>query len=113
MHAGRVKSERGKLFRNVLVIGIGGSALGPQLAADALGGPGDKMTPHFFDNTDPDGFDRAFQRLGEAIEETLTLVISKSGATQEPRNAMLETAGVYAARGLEFSRAAKMTENAP
>ena len=38
-------------------VGIGGSALGPQFVADALGGPDDALTPHFLDNTDPDGID--------------------------------------------------------
>jgi glucose-6-phosphate isomerase len=45
-------------FRHLLVVGIGGSALGPQLVADALGGPLRPDAPHFLDNTDPDGIDR-------------------------------------------------------
>jgi glucose-6-phosphate isomerase len=55
---GRVLSPAAERFRHVLVIGIGGSALGPQLVADALSGAGDRMRPHFLDNTDADGFDR-------------------------------------------------------
>src|SRR5262245_28932035 len=33
VHAGKVRPERGDRFTNVLVIGIGGSALGPQFVA--------------------------------------------------------------------------------
>jgi len=104
VHDGRIRPPRAERFRHVLVIGIGGSALGPQLVADALGGGADRMRPHFLDNTDPDGFDRVLGGLGEALAETLALVISKSGGTPETRNGMLETAAAYAARGLDFAR---------
>jgi glucose-6-phosphate isomerase len=87
-------------FRQLLVIGIGGSALGPQFVADALGGPRDALVPHFLDNTDPDGIARVLSRL--PLESTLTVVISKSGGTPETRNGMLETAAAYRASGLEF-----------
>jgi glucose-6-phosphate isomerase len=104
VHDGRVKPGRADRFRRVLVIGIGGSALGPQLVADALSSGADRMRPHFLDNTDPDGFDRVLGGLGEALAETLALVISKSGGTPETRNGMLEAAAAYAARGLDFAR---------
>ena len=58
VHAGRVRPERAARFRNLLVVGIGGSALGPQFVADALGSSSDPMQPFFLDNTDPDGIDR-------------------------------------------------------
>ncbi|MBF5042533.1 glucose-6-phosphate isomerase [Aggregicoccus sp. 17bor-14] len=102
VHAGRVKPERAARFTQLLVVGIGGSALGPQLVADALGGPQDRMAVHFFDNTDPDGFDRTLGALGERLSETLVLVISKSGGTKETRNGMLEAEAAYKARGLAF-----------
>jgi glucose-6-phosphate isomerase len=104
VHDGRVVPARAKAFRHVLVIGIGGSALGPQLVADALGSRADRMQIHFLDNTDPDGFDRVLGGLGDALAETLALVISKSGGTPETRNGMLEAAVAYSARGLEFAR---------
>ncbi len=45
-------------FKNLLLIGIGGSALGPQFVSSALGHPGkDKLALFSFDNTDPDGMD--------------------------------------------------------
>jgi glucose-6-phosphate isomerase len=96
------KPPRAERFRRLLVIGIGGSALGPQLVADALGGPGDRLTAHFLDNTDPDGMDRVLGGLGEGFAETLAIVISKSGGTAETRNGMLEATAAWRARGMEF-----------
>src|SRR5881296_2457473 len=37
VHSGKLKGGRGEKFQHVLSIGIGGSALGPQFIADALG----------------------------------------------------------------------------
>ena len=51
VHSGAIAGAQGP-FKNCLVIGIGGSALGPQFVADALGSPkADKMELFFFDNT--------------------------------------------------------------
>src|SRR6266571_49736 len=41
VHAGRIRPERAARFANVLVVGIGGSALGPELVAAALTSAGD------------------------------------------------------------------------
>ncbi|MEY2544939.1 MAG: glucose-6-phosphate isomerase [Verrucomicrobiota bacterium] len=92
----------GKKFKHLLLIGIGGSALGPQFIADALGSAGDPMDIYFFDNTDPDGFDRVFAKIDNHLSHTLTIVISKSGGTKETRNGMLETEGRYKSLGLNF-----------
>ncbi|MDX2010213.1 MAG: glucose-6-phosphate isomerase [Myxococcaceae bacterium] len=102
VHEGRVVAPSKVRFTDVLLIGIGGSALGPQLAHDALGTPRDAMRLHFFDNTDPDGFDRVFARLDGRLDATLTVVISKSGGTKETRNGMLEAKAAYARAGLAF-----------
>lgn len=105
IHNGTICSPAGNPFRKLLLIGIGGSALGPQFVADALGGPGDKMAPYFLDNTDPDGMDRVFQQIGE-LAECLVLVISKSGSTKETRNGMLEAQAAWHKAGLDFNRQA-------
>src|SRR5881396_2802527 len=63
VHAGKIATESGKRFEYVLHIGIGGSALGPQFVADALGSTRDPMDIFFLDNTDPDGFDRVFDKI--------------------------------------------------
>ena len=89
VHRGKITAEKGKRFEQVLHIGIGGSALGPEFVADALGSPHDPMDIFFFDNTDPDGFDRVFDRIGDRLSQTLVVVVSKSGGTKETRNGML------------------------
>lgn len=105
IHSGRICALTGKPFDSLLVIGIGGSALGPQFVADALGNPADRMTPYFLDNTDPDGMDRVFRQIGD-LSRCLVLVISKSGSTKETRNGMLEAQAVWRTAGLDFSRQA-------
>jgi len=92
-----------KCLRDLLLIGIGGSALGPQFVADALGTAHDQLKPYFLDNTDPDGFDRVFAQLGDSLATTLIIVISKSGGTKETRNGMLETAAQFEAAGVDFA----------
>src|SRR5439155_528422 len=57
VHAGKIADESGRPFHHILLTGIGGSALGPELVADALGSAHDPMDIYLFDNTDPDGFD--------------------------------------------------------
>ena len=103
VHSGQVKGAKGT-FKYLLLIGIGGSALGPEFAASALGQPGtDKLTPFFFDNTDPDGMARVLAQIGRNLGQTLTVVVSKSGGTKETRNGMLEAAAAYEKAGLNFA----------
>lgn len=104
VHNGRITAPDGKLFTDILIVGIGGSALGPQFVADALGCSADRMEIHFLDNTDPDGFDRASSDLSDRLAHTLVIVISKSGGTKETRNGMVETAAAFEARGLAFAK---------
>jgi glucose-6-phosphate isomerase len=105
VHAGKIRPERAARFTRLLSIGIGGSALGPMLVADALGDAGaDRLQVLFLDNTDPDGFARAFRALAGNLHETLAVVISKSGGTPEPRNAQLHAAAAWQATGLTFAR---------
>lgn len=86
-------------FTDLLMVGIGGSALGPQLLVEALSTRNMKVS--FLDNTDPDGIDRALTQLN--LENTVVAVLSKSGGTKETRNAMLETEHAYQKQGLIFS----------
>jgi glucose-6-phosphate isomerase len=104
VHEGQLAGATGP-FQNVLVIGIGGSALGPQFVAHALGRPSvDKLKPFFFDNTDPDGMDKVLSQLSSQLGQTLCLVISKSGGTKETRNGMLEAEAAWTRAGLSFAR---------
>lgn len=123
---GKIKTEKGGKFTQVLVIGIGGSALGPQFVAEALSAPGSEKAlrqadseggshsapriPHpalkswFLDNTDPAGMSRVLARIGGKLGETLSVVISKSGSTPETRNGMLVARQAYSDAGLEFAK---------
>lgn len=103
IHSGTIRPPKAPKFTDILSIGIGGSALGPQFVADALSPDFPAMNIHFIDNTDPTGFDRIFNRLKSRLETTLVLVISKSGGTPEPRNAMIEVQKAYQDRNLQFS----------
>ncbi len=104
VHKGEIRCAEGRKFKNLLVIGIGGSALGPQFVANALTGlRRDKLSPFFFDNTDPDGMDKVLARIGSGLNRTLCVVISKSGGTPETRNGMLEAKAAYEAAGLRFA----------
>ena len=104
IHSGKIAPERGGKFKHVLLVGIGGSALGPQFIADSLGHADDPLDIYFLDNTDPDGFDRVLARIGDHLAHTLTVVISKSGGTKETRNGMLEAAAHYEKAGLNFGK---------
>jgi glucose-6-phosphate isomerase len=104
VHAAKIFPRKHARYTRFLSIGIGGSALGPQFVADALGSAQDKMLSFFLDNTDPDGMDRVLVEIGENLQDTLTIVISKSGGTIETRNGMLEVAEAYRKAGLSFER---------
>ena len=104
VHSGSCAGEKGP-FKNLLIIGIGGSALGPQFVADALGGPkNDRINTFYFDNTDPDGMDRTLDHLDGQLGQTLSVVISKSGGTAETRNGMVEAKHAYEKAGLDFAK---------
>jgi len=104
VHDQKIVPERGDGFFVVLVIGIGGSVLGAQFVCDALGKTDDPMMVRFIDNTDPDGIDRTLEELDESLDQTLTIVISKSGDTKETRNGMVEVAAAYRRAGLNFAK---------
>ena len=104
VHAGEIAGAGG-IFKNFLLIGIGGSALGPQFVAHALGNPRkDKLKPFFFDNTDPDGMNRTLATIGKKLNRTLCIIISKSGGTKETRNGMLVAQAAYEKAGLNFAQ---------
>ncbi len=105
VHGGRIAAANGKPFTDLLLIGIGGSALGPQFVASALGrADRDKVRVWFFDNTDPDGMDEVLRGIGPRLSTTLALVISKSGGTKETRNGQIEAKRAYEKMGLPFAR---------
>ncbi len=106
VHGKEITPPDAARFTDLLLIGIGGSALGPQLVADCLGTKRDKLKVHFIDNTDPDGIERTLVGLGARLKSTLVVVISKSGGTPEPRNGLLETQKFFADKRLVFAKQA-------
>lgn len=106
VHKKEVTPPDAARFTELLLIGIGGSALGPQLVADCLGTKRDKLKIHFLDNTDPDGIERVLTGLGARLKSTLVVVISKSGGTPEPRNGLLQAQAFFAGKGLDFAKQA-------
>jgi glucose-6-phosphate isomerase len=104
VHQGKVRGKGGR-FKNLLVIGIGGSALGPQFVSNALSDrKTDRIKPYFLDNTDPDGIQRVLATIGKELPRTIAIVISKSGGTKETRNGMLEAKAAYEKAGLSFEQ---------
>lgn len=103
VHSGKIKGSTGEKFTDVLHIGIGGSALGPQLVADSLWSPADPVRMHFFDNTDPDGMAKVLATLEGRLAHTLVAVVSKSGGTKESRNGMLIAQEAFQKAGIDFA----------
>lgn len=87
-------------FTRGLVIGVGGSALGSQFLADALGGNHDPLPLSFLDNTDPDGLWRTLAPLD--LARTLVVCVSKSGGTIETRNGLVVARAAFARAGVPF-----------
>jgi glucose-6-phosphate isomerase len=91
-------------FTDVLSVGIGGSALGPQFVSKALAAANPEINIHFIDNTDPVGIDHTFAEIGDRLKRTLVIIISKSGGTPETRNGMVEAKAAYERAGLDFAK---------
>lgn len=106
IHSGEIRPPQAVKYTDILSVGIGGSALGPEFVAEALAPDFPPLAIHFLDNTDPAGIDRVLARLQERLTSTLVIVISKSGGTPETRNGMVEVKKAFADRGLDFPRQA-------
>ena len=97
---GQWKGATGRKFTHVLALGIGGSALGPQLAIEALRADADGPEVRFVANIDAAQFDDAIAGLDPA--STLVIVASKTFTTQETMvNAAAAKGWIIAALGRE------------
>ncbi len=103
VHSGEIQPPGAAKFTDILSIGIGGSALGPQFVAEALANNNPPLAIHFIDNSDPAGIDRTFAKLGDRLNTTLVLAVSKSGGTPETRNGVIEAKAVYKAQNIDFA----------
>src|SRR5262245_82399 len=68
-------------FKNVIILGIGGSALGPAALESALSRPNSSKRLVVLDNIDPDFIAGSLKTLDPA--DTFVNVIAKSGVTAE------------------------------
>jgi glucose-6-phosphate isomerase len=103
VHSGVVAPSSGGKYQHLLIVGIGGSALGPQFVTKALGSNKDKLSAFFFDNTDPDGMANVLGSIPD-LSKTLCVVISKSGGTKETRNGMLVAKEAWVKSGLAYAK---------
>jgi len=78
---------RAQEFRDVLLLGMGGSSLGPEVLAQTLGSAPGFPKLHVLDSTDPQQL-KSFERKID-LPRTLFIVSSKSGTTLEP-NVLME-----------------------
>jgi glucose-6-phosphate isomerase len=83
---GEIVGSTGKKFKKVVQIGIGGSDLGPRalylaLRGYCLGNEQQVIEADFISNVDPDDVANVTKDLD--FEETLFILVSKSGTTQE------------------------------
>lgn len=69
-------------FDSVLLLGMGGSSLGPEVLAETFGKQAGFPTLHVLDSTDPQQV-VAFEKKVD-LSKTLVIVSSKSGGTLEP-----------------------------
>ncbi|MEL7331393.1 MAG: glucose-6-phosphate isomerase [Cyanobacteria bacterium J06560_2] len=104
IHSAKITPPGEKQFTDVLSVGIGGSALGPQFVSKALADVDAPLAIHFIDNTDPVGIDRTFAEIGDRLKTTLVVVVSKSGGTPETRNGMVEAKAAFERAGLDFAK---------
>ena len=75
------KGFTGKVFTDIVNIGIGGSDLGPAMVVDALQYYKNHLTTHFVSNVDGDHVNEVIKKLNP--ETTLFVIVSKTFTTQE------------------------------
>ncbi|KAJ7005459.1 glucose-6-phosphate isomerase 1 [Populus alba x Populus x berolinensis] len=102
--SGKIKTPDGGRFTQILSVGIGGSALGPQFVAEALAPDNPPLKIRVSDNRDAAGIDHQIAQLGAELASTLVIVISKTGGTPETRNGLLEVQQAFREAGLDFAK---------
>ena len=98
------REVRAQNFSDVLLLGMGGSSIGPEVLAKSLGSAPGFPKLHVLDSTDP----RQVRRVENDIEpaRTLFIVSSKSGTTLEP-NVLMEYFFDKTANAVGHDRAAQ------
>ena len=99
---GEIINNSGEKFKNVLWVGIGGSALGPLLIIESLQKDLKGLNFYFIDNIDPFLISETLSKLKNELSRTLIVIVSKSGGTPEPRIAMDLIRREFENKGLIF-----------
>jgi len=107
VHHGKYKGSTGKSFTAVVQIGIGGSDLGPRALYLALENwaakeGAKKLDAKFISNVDPD--DASAVLASAPLEQSLFVLVSKSGTTQETLANELFVKGKLQNAGLDASK---------
>jgi transaldolase/glucose-6-phosphate isomerase len=95
---------RGAAFRDAVLLGMGGSSLGPEVLAESLGAADGFPKLHVLDSTDPAQIRTVEAKIDPA--KTLFIVSSKSGTTLEP-NVLMDYFRARVAAVLGADRAAE------
>ena len=103
INSGALTNAQGESFNELVLVGIGGSDLGPRAIYLALKkfGIADRKV-HFISNVDPD--DAAAVLRDANLSRSLCLVISKSGSTLETLTNETLVASKFEAAGLELKK---------
>jgi len=75
-------AEKARGHKDVVLLGMGGSSLGPEVLAEIIGAAPGYPTVHALDSTDPGQIGTVASKVDP--KEALFLVASKSGSTMEP-----------------------------
>jgi glucose-6-phosphate isomerase len=103
IHDGAITGSTGRPFRDVVVVGIGGSYLGTQFAATALSsGSAPRLRLHYLSNVDIHNFGDIARSIDP--ETTLWVVISKSYTTAETMANLRQAEQFMGQKGLDPSR---------
>jgi len=78
---GKKKGFSGKVFTDIINIGIGGSDLGPAMVVEALKFYKNELNSHFVSNADVDYTQEILKKLNP--ETTLVVIVSKTFTTKE------------------------------
>ncbi|WP_157221133.1 bifunctional transaldolase/phosoglucose isomerase [Flavisphingomonas formosensis] len=97
--------EEAKGYRDAVLLGMGGSSLGPEVLSLIFGAAPGSPTLHVLDTTDPGQIGDVASRIDPA--RTLFIVSSKSGSTMEPE---LLRAYFYAAEGQQGGHFVAVTD---
>lgn len=92
-------AERATPIRNIIHVGIGGSALGPQLISEALSGVNPDIKIHFISNIDGHQLVDALDRCD--VESTLVIGVSKTFTTAETLQNIDSVSDWFRAQGVK------------